>query len=91
MTPHSFIDLQGFEKAAVSSEILVVDTHTIIWYNYAEYHDFNFPHHKNLKFNAKSQLQNEFPFCRWYQGNNTRSSASLHSQLIRTEDKSIIS
>jgi hypothetical protein len=61
MTPHSFVDLQGFGKAAVSSETLVVDTNTTIWCHYPEYHDFNFPHHGNLKFNAKSQLQNAFP------------------------------
>jgi hypothetical protein len=89
MTPHRFIDLQGFGKATVSSETLVVDTHTVIWCHYPEYHDLNFPHHENLKFNAKSQLQNAFPFCEWYQGNNI--SAALHSQLIRTEGKSIIS
>jgi hypothetical protein len=83
------MDLQSFGKAAVASATLVVDTHTTIWCHYPEYHDFNFSHHENLKFNAKSQLQNAFPFCRWYKGNII--SVSLHSQPIQTEDINIIS
>jgi len=62
MTSHSFIDLKGFGKATVSSEKLVVDTHTTIWCHYPEYHDFNFPHHENLKFNENpsSKMHSHF-------------------------------
>jgi hypothetical protein len=77
MTPHRFIDLQGFGKAAVSSETLVVDTHTTIGAIIQNNHDYNFSHYENLKFNAKSQLQNAFPFCKCHTGNII--SASLHS------------